>query len=74
MFFYSIKRALLMVPILLGITLLSFSVMHMAPGGPAEAQMEFSAKASAEAPGTPPEALRSGPRCTSSTSRGSRSS
>jgi peptide/nickel transport system permease protein len=49
MFFYSIKRALLMVPILLGITLLSFSVMHMAPGGPAEAQMEFSAKASAEA-------------------------
>jgi peptide/nickel transport system permease protein len=38
-----------MIPILLGITLLSFSVMHMAPGGPAEAQMEFSAKASAEA-------------------------
>jgi peptide/nickel transport system permease protein len=49
MLLYSIKRALLMVPILLGITLLSFSVMHMAPGGPAEAQMEFSAKASAEA-------------------------
>jgi peptide/nickel transport system permease protein len=38
-----------MVPILLGITLLSFTIMHMAPGGPAEAQMEFSAKASAEA-------------------------
>jgi peptide/nickel transport system permease protein len=38
-----------MVPILLGITLLSFGVMHLAPGGPAEAQMEFSAKASAEA-------------------------
>jgi peptide/nickel transport system permease protein len=49
MFLYSIKRALLMIPILLGITLLSFMVMHMAPGGPAEAQMEFSAKASAEA-------------------------
>jgi peptide/nickel transport system permease protein len=49
MFLYSIKRALLMIPILLGITLLSFTVMHMAPGGPAEAQMEFSAKASAEA-------------------------
>lgn len=49
MFFYSIKRTLLMVPILLGITLLSFGVMHLAPGGPAEAQMEFSAKASAEA-------------------------
>lgn len=46
---YTLKRLLLMIPILLGITLLSFSVMHMAPGGPAEAQMEFSAKASAEA-------------------------
>ena len=49
MFLYSIKRTLLMVPILLGITLLSFGIMHLAPGGPAEAQMEFSAKASAEA-------------------------
>jgi peptide/nickel transport system permease protein len=38
-----------MVPILLGITVLSFGVMRLAPGGPAEAQMEFSAKASAEA-------------------------
>jgi len=46
---YILKRALLMIPILLGITLLSFTVMHMAPGGPAEAQMEFSSKASAEA-------------------------
>ncbi len=46
---YIIKRALLMIPILLGITLLSFGVMRLAPGGPAEAQMEFSAKASAEA-------------------------
>ncbi|MDA8100195.1 MAG: ABC transporter permease, partial [Nitrospiraceae bacterium] len=49
MFLYSIKRLFLMIPILLGITILSFSIMHMAPGGPAEAQMEFSAKASAEA-------------------------
>jgi len=49
MLLYSIKRLFLMVPILLGITLLSFTIMHMAPGGPAEAQMEFSAKASAEA-------------------------
>jgi peptide/nickel transport system permease protein len=49
MLFYSIKRTLLMVPILIGITMLSFGIMHLAPGGPAEAQMEFSAKASAEA-------------------------
>jgi peptide/nickel transport system permease protein len=46
---YIIKRMLLMVPILFGITVLSFGVMRLAPGGPAEAQMEFSAKASAEA-------------------------
>jgi peptide/nickel transport system permease protein len=49
MFRYSLKRLFLMVPILFGITVLSFTIMHMAPGGPAEAQMEFSAKASAEA-------------------------
>jgi peptide/nickel transport system permease protein len=49
MFLTVLKRILLMVPILLGITLLSFGVMRLAPGGPAEAQMEFSAKASAEA-------------------------
>ncbi|MFA5074391.1 MAG: ABC transporter permease [Nitrospirota bacterium] len=49
MFTYIIKRILLMIPILFGITILSFGVMHMAPGGPAEAQMEFSSKASSEA-------------------------
>ncbi len=49
MLIYIIKRALLMIPILLGITLLIFGVMRLAPGGPAEAQMEFSARASAEA-------------------------
>ncbi len=49
MLIYIIKRTLLMIPILLGITVLSFGIMRLAPGGPAEAQMEFSAKASAEA-------------------------
>ena len=49
MLIYIIKRSLLMIPILFGITLLSFGIMHLAPGGPAEAQMEFSAKASPEA-------------------------
>jgi len=49
MFIYTLKRLLLMVPILIGITVLSFGIMRLAPGGPAEAQMEFSAKASAEA-------------------------
>ena len=46
---YILKRTLLMIPILIGITVLSFGVMRLAPGGPAEAQMDFSAKASAEA-------------------------
>jgi peptide/nickel transport system permease protein len=49
MLMYILKRTFLMVPILLGITVLSFGVMRLAPGGPAEAQMDFSAKASAEA-------------------------
>jgi len=49
MLIYVIKRTLLMIPILIGITVLSFGVMRLAPGGPAEAQMEFSARASAEA-------------------------
>ena len=49
MLVYLLKRTLLMIPILFGITLLDFGIMHLAPGGPAEAQMEFSAKASAEA-------------------------
>jgi peptide/nickel transport system permease protein len=49
MLIYTIKRTLLMIPILLGITVLSFAVMRLAPGGPAEAQMEFSSRASAEA-------------------------
>ncbi len=49
MLIYVIKRTLLMIPILLGITVLSFAVMRLAPGGPAEAQMEFSSRASAEA-------------------------
>lgn len=49
MFLYVVKRTLLMIPILLGITVLSFGVMRLAPGGPAEAQMEFSSRASAEA-------------------------
>lgn len=49
MLIYTLKRLFLMIPILFGITFLSFGVMHLAPGGPAEAQMEFAAKASAEA-------------------------
>ncbi len=58
MLIYFIKRTLLMIPILLGITVLSFGVMRLAPGGPAEAQMEFSAQGISRGAGASPQALR----------------
>lgn len=36
-------------PLILGITLITFAVMHLAPGGPVEVQTEMSLKASAQA-------------------------
>lgn len=39
----------MMAPILFGITLVSFSVIHLAPGGPVEVQTEMSLKATAQA-------------------------
>lgn len=49
MFSYLLKRILLMVPILLGITLVCFVVINLAPGSPATFQEELSPKASPEA-------------------------
>jgi len=49
MLFYTFKRLLLTLPIILGITLISFTVIHLAPGGPVEAQTELSIKASQQA-------------------------
>ncbi len=46
---YILKRLLLMGPLLLGITLITFVVIHLAPGGPVEVQTEMSLKASAQA-------------------------
>lgn len=46
---YIFKRLLLMAPILLGITLITFAVVHLAPGGPVEVQTEMTLKASAQA-------------------------
>lgn len=46
---YIIKRLLLMIPLILGITLISFIVIHLAPGGPVEVETEMSLKASAQA-------------------------
>ncbi len=46
---YLIKRFLLMIPILFGITLICFVVINLAPGSPATFQEELSPKASPEA-------------------------
>lgn len=46
---YIAKRILVMVPLIFGITLITFAVIHLAPGGPVEVQTEMSLKASAQA-------------------------
>ncbi|MCX7794138.1 MAG: ABC transporter permease [Thermodesulfovibrionales bacterium] len=46
---YIFKRLLAMVPILFGITVITFIVIHLAPGGPVESQTELNIKASPEA-------------------------
>jgi peptide/nickel transport system permease protein len=45
---YILKRLLMMLPLLLGITLISFVVIHLAPGEPTDLQMELNPEASAE--------------------------
>ena len=49
MWLYLCKRLLFMVPMLLGITLISFMVIHLAPGTPTEMQTTMNPKASLEA-------------------------
>jgi peptide/nickel transport system permease protein len=49
MWLYLTKRLILMIPMLLGITLISFTVIHLAPGTPVELQTTMNPKASLEA-------------------------
>lgn len=49
MFAYISKRLLMMVPLIFGITLITFTVVHLAPGGPVEVETEMQLKASAQA-------------------------
>jgi peptide/nickel transport system permease protein len=49
MWLYILKRLGLMVPMLLGITLISFTVIHLAPGTPTDMQTTLNPKASLEA-------------------------
>jgi len=46
---YVIRRLVGLLPVLLGITVISFGVMHLAPGKPTDAAMQFNPKASLEA-------------------------
>lgn len=46
---YLIRRLLSMIPVLLGITIISFGVMKLAPGKPTDAMLDFNPKASVEA-------------------------
>jgi peptide/nickel transport system permease protein len=45
---YIVKRILFMIPLLLGITIICFFVMHLAPGSPTDLQTEMNPKASVE--------------------------
>lgn len=46
---YLIRRVLLFIPLLLGITLVTFGVMQLAPGGPTDAMTDMNTKVSSEA-------------------------
>ncbi|MDD2900770.1 MAG: diguanylate cyclase, partial [Desulfuromonadaceae bacterium] len=41
---YLIKRLLMLIPLMIGITLITFSVIHLAPGEPDEMQMAMNPK------------------------------
>lgn len=46
---YILKRLASMVPLIFGITLISFLIIHLAPGGPVEVEAQMSLKSSAQA-------------------------
>ncbi len=48
MFAYIIKRLLMMIPVLVGITMISFLVINLAPGDPTDLQMELNPKMTPE--------------------------
>ena len=45
---YLAKRLLMMIPLLIGITLISFLVIHLAPGEPTDMQTDLNPKSSVE--------------------------
>ena len=49
MVFYLLQRLVMMVPLIIGITLISFTVIHLAPGEPTDLQTQFNPKSSSMA-------------------------
>ena len=49
MIVYIVRRLLALIPVLLWITVISFGIMHLAPGKPTDAAMQFKPKVSLEA-------------------------
>lgn len=49
MFAYLAKRLIMVIPLFFGITLVSFTVIHLAPGSPTDLQTQMNPKVSAEA-------------------------
>ena len=49
MFKYLLKRLMAMIPMLIGITMISFIIIHLAPGSPADLLIQMNPKASPEA-------------------------
>lgn len=45
---YLLRRMVTLVPLLIGITLITFTVIHLAPGAPVEMQLDMNPKVSAE--------------------------
>jgi ABC-type dipeptide/oligopeptide/nickel transport system permease component len=45
---YVAKRLLFMIPLLFGITIICFTVMHLAPGSPTDLQTQMNPRASVE--------------------------
>jgi peptide/nickel transport system permease protein len=48
LFYYLTRRLLIMVPLFIGITMICFAVIHLAPGSPTDMQTQMNPKASAE--------------------------
>jgi peptide/nickel transport system permease protein len=48
MYRYIFRRLLMMIPLLIGITLISFTVIHLAPGEPTDLQTEMNPQASSD--------------------------